>query len=153
MIIAKYKAVYLSYFSSYIRSGDRLIHMLIVLTSSGGVGGWLIWKEIPYVWAVMIGAAQLLSVVKPFLPFLKDQVNYAKTVQFYEELHLSYDKLWTELKRFENLGKAGKEFYTLRDKEVSYFKPSHQFYTPRWKSVDRKTETDWNEYLKQNYST
>ena len=40
----------------------------MALSSSAAIGGWLVWKEIPYLWAVIIGASQILQTVSPLLP-------------------------------------------------------------------------------------
>jgi hypothetical protein len=152
MIAAKYKAIYLSYFNAFVRNGDRLLEAVVVITSSGGIGGWLVWVHIPYLWASMIGAAQIVKLLKPLLPFLKDMDDLADIYFFYEELHLEYEKLWMVL---EVEGCTEEEitrrYFALRDHELEHQKKIRHFKVPRYKKLDKKTEADWKEYLRLNY--
>lgn len=152
MIAAKSKAIYLSYFNAFVRNGDRFLEGVIIITSSGGVGGWLIWDQVPFAWACLIGAAQAVKLLKPLLPFIKDANELAHTYYFYEELHLEYDKLWESMEAEENTDDEIKQkYFALRDNELNQQKKIKHLKVPRLKRFNRKTETDWNEYLRINY--
>jgi hypothetical protein len=48
---------------------ERVIGIILAVTSSASIGGWAIWKEHAFVWGVLIMASQVVSVVYKFLPF------------------------------------------------------------------------------------
>ncbi|WP_231701992.1 hypothetical protein [Halopseudomonas sabulinigri] len=41
----------------------------MAMTSSVSIGGWAIWREYAFTWAVLIIASQVVSVIYKFLPF------------------------------------------------------------------------------------
>jgi len=50
----------------------RLVEVVKVVASSGGIGAWVVWKQYPFVWTAIIAAAQLLDALKGVFPFAKD---------------------------------------------------------------------------------
>jgi hypothetical protein len=49
----------------------RNVELTKVIASSGGIAGWVIWKDLPFVWTGIIAAAQFLDATKSVLPFAK----------------------------------------------------------------------------------
>lgn len=151
MIEVKYKAIYLSFFNSYLRSGSRIIEVIIVVTSSGAVGGWLVWQHIPYLWAVLIGSAQLLKIVKPYVPFLKDQSLLETTQLFYEELHLSYQEQWFERSETNSDAINSSAYFSLQKRELKHLDKIKHLKIPEFNKLTQKTEALWNQYIQTNY--
>lgn len=63
---------HVNYIELYFQSSvciDRYLNIFVAIASSGGVGAWLIWKEASYLWACIIGLAQIFTVIKEFLPY------------------------------------------------------------------------------------
>lgn len=46
---------------------------LRAVTSSGGIAGWVIWKEYAFVWGAAIAASQLADALKDVIPFTARQ--------------------------------------------------------------------------------
>lgn len=44
---------------------------LKAIASSGGIAGWVIWKEHAFVWGAIIAASQLTDALKEVFPFTK----------------------------------------------------------------------------------
>lgn len=154
MIAARYKAIYLSYFNSYIRSLDRWLEVLLVITSSGAVAGWLLWTHVPWLWAAVIGAAQLVKVIKPFLPFLKEKDQLAASYVFYEQQHHAYEQLWDALEFGDSNEAEIKEAYErLKDQGLQEVERTAHFRVPEWAFLVNKTERLWSEYLRTNHQT
>ncbi len=154
MIAARYKAIYLSYFNSYVRSMDRWLEGLLVVASSGAVAGWLVWTHLPWLWAAIIGLSQLVKVVKPYLPYLKEKDQLAASYVFYEKQHHAYERLWFSL---EN-GRAEEsavfeEVQSLKDHGLEEIERTAHVKVPEWDFLVQKTEADWQEYLRTNHQT
>jgi hypothetical protein len=49
----------------------RGVEIIKAVASSGGIAGWVVWKDYPLVWAGIIAAAQLLDAFKNVIPFAK----------------------------------------------------------------------------------
>ena len=50
---------------------DRILSIGIAVISSASVAAWLIWQQWTIVWALIIGIGNILSIIKPFLPYEK----------------------------------------------------------------------------------
>jgi hypothetical protein len=48
---------------------DRGLKICLALASSSSIGAWVIWKELSFVWALIIAASQVINAVKEHLPF------------------------------------------------------------------------------------
>lgn len=62
-------AKYLELYQLQSENIERVIGIVLAVTSSASIGGWAIWKEYAFFWGVMIMASQVVSVVYKFLPF------------------------------------------------------------------------------------
>ena len=60
---------YLELYQLGSESIERWIGIFLAITSSASIGGWVIWKEYAFVWALLIMISQVISVVYKFLPF------------------------------------------------------------------------------------
>jgi hypothetical protein len=151
-IRTKYQALYLCQFNAYIRTIDRLANIILALTSSGSIGGWLIWKDQPLVWASILGVAQLINIVKPFLPYLKDKEQLAETYIFYETLHLDYERLWIEFETSTNEDQATDKYFQLKNKELIILDKLKNIKVNNYTNIERQARGEWAEYLRSNYN-
>ncbi len=55
------------------RAGRRVraVEVIKAVASSGSIAGWVVWKDIPFVWGAIIAAAQLLDALKAVFPFAR----------------------------------------------------------------------------------
>lgn len=49
----------------------RAVELVKAFASSGAIGGWVIWHDLPFVWATIIAASQILDAVKGVFSFTK----------------------------------------------------------------------------------
>ncbi|MEQ9442396.1 MAG: hypothetical protein RIG62_25375 [Cyclobacteriaceae bacterium] len=150
-IRSKYQAIYLCYFNSYLRTIDRVLIIITTVSSSGSIGGWLIWTHVPYLWASILGVAQLINIIKPLLPYLKDKEQLSETYIFYETLHLDYEKLWIEFEASEDVNAASKKYFELKEKELQILGKLKNIRVNNYKKIERLARRDWAEYLSINY--
>jgi hypothetical protein len=67
----RYRVYYISeYYDRCVRV-LRIINIFLAVTSSGAIAAWVIWKEFPVIWAGVIALSQVITAVKPYLPFEK----------------------------------------------------------------------------------
>ncbi|WP_460152794.1 hypothetical protein [Pseudomonas sp. S2_B07] len=60
---------YLELYQLGSESIERWIGITLAVASSASIGGWVIWKDYAFVWALLIMITQVISVVYKFLPF------------------------------------------------------------------------------------
>ncbi len=149
LIVAKYKALYLSYFNSCVRSIDRWSNGISAVASSAGISTWWIWEEFPWVWASLFGLAQLIIVVKPFFPYINNQNDLTQTWVFYEKLHLAYEKLWVDAQNKVDQAQLEKNYFELRTREVAQLEQTRHFKVWDVKGIHQKADSEWKTYLAQ----
>ena len=89
--------VHVFYLESYLErtvSIDRYINMFLAIASSGSIAGWVIWKDISFVWAAVIAISQAINAVKPYLPYAKRLKSLQGTTNDLESLFLVMEDNW-----------------------------------------------------------
>jgi|ERR1041385_1440405 hypothetical protein len=88
---------YLNFYQMRNNTIDRYIKMSLATTSSASIGGWAIWNQIQYVWAIIIAASQLLNVVKDHLPFQARQKKLGSLGGELEGILLYAERMWFDV--------------------------------------------------------
>jgi hypothetical protein len=117
----RYRLIYINEY--YDRSVwiQRMINIFLAISSSGAIAAWAIWKEFPVLWGGIIAASQVVTAIKPYLPYekrIEDIYNiltqltvicneveakwyYVANGSMSEEeindLYYKYEKRWTEV--------------------------------------------------------
>jgi hypothetical protein len=73
---------------------DRLIKMLLAITSSASIGGWVIWNEYALVWAGIVAIANVINAVLPYLPYKNRIKTYSNLVNDLEQLIVTAEYKW-----------------------------------------------------------
>jgi hypothetical protein len=50
---------------------QRMINIFLAITSSGAIAAWAVWKQFPVIWAGIIAVSQVITAIKPYLPYEK----------------------------------------------------------------------------------
>jgi hypothetical protein len=67
----RYQLIYINeYYDQCIRI-QRMINIFLAVTSSGAIAAWAVWKGFPVIWAAIIAVSQVITAVKPYLPYEK----------------------------------------------------------------------------------
>ena len=62
---------YLAELEADLRRKDFLLNAFLLLTSGSSIATWALWKDLPWLWAILIAAAQVFTILKPILPYRK----------------------------------------------------------------------------------
>jgi hypothetical protein len=129
---------------------QRLINVLLAITSSGAIAAWAVWKEFPVVWAAVIAISQVITAVKPLLPYEKrieiiyDMINQltgicneleskwyyvangSLTEEEINELSYKYEKRWDDIEsknlKGDSIPSNGYLAHIANTKKEEYFK-------------------------------
>ncbi len=79
--------------------GKRIqaIEVIKAVASSGAIGGWVIWKHIPFVWAAIIVAAQVIDALKGVFPFSREHRAASELTMALETLLINAELEWEGL--------------------------------------------------------
>ncbi len=65
----KRDAIYINRYHGDVERIDRGLEMVSAVASSAAIGGWAIWHAAAFLWGAVIAASQVLTAIKPFLPY------------------------------------------------------------------------------------
>lgn len=94
MVDLKYKLIYIDYYRDKSYSIDNAINIFSAISSSASIAGWVIWHDIPYVWAFIIAVSQVLSAIKIYLPYNKRVQNLNSYIEQASKIFLEYEYCW-----------------------------------------------------------
>lgn len=97
--VLKRNQFYLNIHEQRLDSIERGINIFSAIASSAAIGGWLIWREYPFIWTAVIAASQILTAVKPFLPYGKRLKALGNLSPEMESLALTAETDWIKVSR------------------------------------------------------
>ena len=50
---------------------DRILNIILVITSSSAIASWAVWQSLAFLWGLIIVLSQVLSMVNRYLPYKK----------------------------------------------------------------------------------
>lgn len=68
-IDTKRDAIYIDYYYRDTENIDRIIKIIIAVTSSTSIGAWVIWRDMNWLWGSIIAMSQVISAIKEYLPY------------------------------------------------------------------------------------
>lgn len=73
---------------------DRWINMFLAVASSVSIGGWAIWKQYEFAWALIIATSQVFTAIKSYLPYSKRMKALSSLSGELESICLSMENHW-----------------------------------------------------------
>ena len=73
--------------------------MLSAIAASSAIGGWVIWQQLSFIWAVVIATSQVLNAVKPQLPYRSRLAALSRLGPDLEALALAAETDWLKVSR------------------------------------------------------
>jgi hypothetical protein len=83
----------LYFIDEYIRSTNKpetAVNVITAIASSGSIASWVIWRDLGFVWGIIIAASQLINAVRPLLP-------YTRRLKLLQSVHGELAKLSLEV--------------------------------------------------------
>ena len=75
----------------------KAVEIVKAVASSGGIAGWVIWKDYPLVWSGIIAAAQFLDAVKAVFPFAKNHRAASDLTVAMELIYIDAEDEWESI--------------------------------------------------------
>jgi len=85
---------YLYHFGVQSEKIDKAVNIFLAVTSSSSIAAWALWKEFTWIWPLLIAAAQVVSAVKPFLPYDKRRKAVVLLSSEFQSICLQIESKW-----------------------------------------------------------
>lgn len=131
---------------------DRIIKIVLAITSSVSIGSWAIWNQYSYIWAIIIAGSQIISAIVPYLPYTNRIKSYSSLIKEWEELMILSEFKWYAISNGEltkdEINNARFEIKKFKQKSLSKY---IQTTIPFNKNIQNKAEELACSYLKNYY--
>jgi hypothetical protein len=147
LVDAKFRAILFDECSRLANLTGQGYTIFLAIIASTSVAAWAVWSKYPVIWAVIVAISQVLHVIKPHVPFLKQGGVYRDMSNTFDSLYLQYEKLWYKLEQgsMEYI-KAEKDFYNLREEELE-IERRYAVHPPRFQWIIRKSKKELDNTL------
>jgi hypothetical protein len=95
----KRDSIYIGRYQAADEATDRYLNVFSAIASSASIGGWVVWQDHAIIWAVIIAASQVLTAVKPHLPYRTRLKSLAALCVDLESLSLVAETDWFKVSR------------------------------------------------------
>ncbi|MUH73198.1 hypothetical protein [Psychrosphaera haliotis] len=132
---------------------DQMINIFLAITSSTSIAAWALWEDYQFVWALIIAVSQVITAIKPLLPFKKRLSALNKLADMLSLIALKAERDWY----FVAEGKLTEEvihtkWADLKDDALSAENKCLKGITlPKDKAVLTAAETETDVYLNSTY--
>jgi hypothetical protein len=145
--------LYLQKYAEHSEWWDKAINIFLALTSSSSIAAWAIWQRYQIVWAILIALSQVVTSIKPFLPYKQRLKAVSELNDKIQEISLNCEKNWFPVAEGELTEKEIHERYIeLRDKSLeAERKCLEKMVLPKKRKILKKAEDEADQYLTTNY--
>jgi hypothetical protein len=145
---------YYRHLRNSLRKTNQIAGITKAVATSGAIGGWLIWQQIPYIWASILALSQLLDVVKSVIPFNKNYQAASSVVASLDTIlidsQLEWEDIFSGRVSDRDIPRRCHKLMRLRtDAERKHFPAGH---TPRSRLFDL-AKSEARDYLSGRYGT
>jgi len=88
---------YLDIYYEKSRQKESTLSIILAITSSAAVATWAIWKELPFLWSAVIGVSQVISAIRPYLPWGARVERLPPLIRKMGLLSVECETSWNEL--------------------------------------------------------
>lgn len=81
----------------YAEKWEKRFLAFLALTTSTSIGGWVIWNQIPLVWASIIASSHVLTSLKPYFPFASRLKVLPRFIVQLEDILLELERDWPDV--------------------------------------------------------
>ena len=90
----KTHVIYLHHYATKSEWWDKAINIFLAVTSSTSIAAWAIWKKYDIIWASIVAISQVITAIKPFLPYKQRLKAITELNDKMQELSLECEKNW-----------------------------------------------------------
>jgi len=126
---------------------DKIISIFSAIVSSSSIATWAIWKHLDWLWAIIIAASQVLTILKPYFPYFKYATELNNKKHELKALNTNVAELWNKIQNKRISEKEASEAYFGFKKQIITIEDFETDFTPD-KKTKEKAKEELNKFLK-----
>jgi len=145
--------IYLHKYAERSECWDKVVNMILATASSSSIAAWAIWQEHQLIWAVIIALSQVITAIKPFLPFKQRLKPISDLNDRIQEVSLVCEKHWYSVAEGELTEREIHDLYiSLKDQSLyAEQKALKGIVIPKSGKILAEAEKEADLYLSNNY--
>ena len=145
----KRDARYIDLYQARTENIERTIGAFTAITSSSSIAAWVIWRDLSFVWALVIAGSQALSAVKEYLPYKKRLRALAALSPELNALSIAAENDWFEVSRgiLDEQQIHSLQMKLKKKKQELVHKNFAQYSLPDYKRLLQRADADTVEYV------
>lgn len=105
----------------YYQKCDLILNLFLLITTSSSIAAWVVWKQLPILWAIIIGVSQVLTIAKPYFLFPKYVKVFNEKSIYWQQLSIEIEELWSNINIFQITEEmASGEYFELKKKSINF---------------------------------
>ena len=117
MLDANMNVRYWKYLTQRYSIRERVLKILLAITSSGTVAGWTIWSKVPELWQSLSSLSALIAIALPILNYPKLIETMADLSGKWWEVKREYEDYWISLEAGESFDSISPRYNKTKSKE------------------------------------
>lgn len=93
----KTQVLYLHTYASSSEEHDKNLNIILAVSSSSSIAAWAVWQSYPMVWGAIIAISQVITAVKPFLPYRQRIKAISALNENLQQISLECERYWFEV--------------------------------------------------------
>jgi hypothetical protein len=149
----KTHVIYLHNYAAQSEWWDKAINIFLAITSSSSIAAWAVWQKYDLLWAFIIALSQVVTAVKPFLPYRQRLKAISALNDKIQEISLKSEKNWYGVAEGELTEKEIHELCIALKNEslIAEIKFLKNLILPKKENLLKRAEKEADIYLKNNY--
>lgn len=90
----KTHVIYLHKYAAQSEWWDKAINIFLAITSSSSIAAWAIWQKYQIIWAIIIASSQVVTAIKPFLPYKQRIKAISDLNDRLQDISLNCERNW-----------------------------------------------------------
>ena len=149
----KTHVIYLHNYAAQSEWWDKAINIFLAITSSSSIAAWAVWQKYDLLWAFIIALSQVVTAVKPFLPYRQRLKAISELNDKIQEISLKSERNWYDVAEGELTEKEIHELCIALKNEslIAEIKFLKNLILPKKENLLKRAEKEADIYLKNNY--
>lgn len=149
----KFKGYYIALLIEKYQKRERTLNIILAIASSGSIAAWAVWQELPFMWGGIIALSQIITVIKPYLPYAKYVKELNPKCTKVDYLNLEFQMLFYRIQEDKINEESAEEVYQkLSEETLKVLNFSDELILSSDKNIERGANTKMYYFLKTKYN-
>jgi hypothetical protein len=153
LVQTKGQILYLQKYHERYERVNRWLEMVLAVVSTGSLATWVLVQQYPFVWGTIIVLSQVVTAIKPFLPYQKNMKHIFGLISELQDISLFIERHWYDVREGKLTEKEIHDLTIEIKERIMQADKKHfsDFILPKNEKLLQLATSDANQYSENNY--